>query len=121
MTMRQYPYKLQSNQELKPPDLDSRRDFAILNNIIPELQERQALQTVPFMQDGAPSHIALPLQSLIRSPFGDDRIISHYFNYAWPPRSPDLTPCDFRLWVFLRSKVYRHQPASLASARIFLS
>ena len=29
-TLKQYPYKLQHNQELKPPDFDSRQDFANL-------------------------------------------------------------------------------------------
>ncbi|PSN38008.1 hypothetical protein C0J52_26447 [Blattella germanica] len=26
--------------------------------------------------------------------------------YAWPPRSPDLTPCDFYLWYFIKDPVY---------------
>lgn len=30
ITLQRYPYKLQHNQELKPPDFDSRRDFANL-------------------------------------------------------------------------------------------
>jgi hypothetical protein len=24
----------------------------------------------------------------------------------WPPRSPDLTPCDFFLWGFVKEAVY---------------
>ena len=24
----------------------------------------------------------------------------------WPPRSPDLTPCDFFLWGFMKGLVY---------------
>ena len=28
----------------------------------------------------------------------------------WPPRSPDLTPPDFFLWGFLKSKVYANKP-----------
>ena len=24
----------------------------------------------------------------------------------WPPRSPDLTPCDFFLWVYVKGLVY---------------
>ncbi|KAJ4427429.1 hypothetical protein ANN_25051 [Periplaneta americana] len=24
----------------------------------------------------------------------------------WPPRSPDITPCDFLLWGFVRDGVY---------------
>ena len=31
----------------------------------------------------------------------------------WPARSPELTPCDFFLWVFLRSRVYVNRPRTL--------
>ncbi|GBN23572.1 hypothetical protein AVEN_144157-1 [Araneus ventricosus] len=24
----------------------------------------------------------------------------------WPPRSPDLTPCDFFLWGYVKDKIY---------------
>jgi hypothetical protein len=26
--------------------------------------------------------------------------------FPWPPRSPDLTPCDFYLWGFVKDSVY---------------
>ncbi|GFW54558.1 uncharacterized protein TNCV_5109321 [Trichonephila clavipes] len=26
--------------------------------------------------------------------------------FAWPPRSPGLTPCDFNLWGFIKNYVY---------------
>ena len=35
----------------------------------------------------------------------------------WPPRSPDLTPCDFFLWGYLKAKVYTSPPIYL-NARI---
>ncbi|PRD33585.1 UNVERIFIED_CONTAM: hypothetical protein NCL1_17226 [Trichonephila clavipes] len=142
ITLRRYPHKLQHNQELKPPDFDSHRDFVNLvfskmeeqhdwlrsvlwtdevhftlsgevithncrmwttenphafvqSNIIPELEARLTLQIVTFTQEGAPPHIALHVQRLLRSAFGDARIISRYFNHAWPPRSPDLTIVNF--------------------------
>ncbi|GBN08000.1 hypothetical protein AVEN_36565-1 [Araneus ventricosus] len=25
---------------------------------------------------------------------------------SWPPKSPDLTPCDFFLWGYVMDKVY---------------
>src|SRR6202042_2119501 len=31
----------------------------------------------------------------------------------WPARSPDLTPMDFLLWVYLKSKVYKDKPQNL--------
>ncbi|GFS76489.1 hypothetical protein TNCV_1621101 [Trichonephila clavipes] len=64
----------------KTVSVTGQRYVAMLqNNIIPELQVQQALQTVPFMQDGAPPHIALPVQCLPHSIFGEDRIISRNF------------------------------------------
>ena len=38
-----------------------------------------------------------------RSKFGANFINKH----QWPPRPPDLNPCDYFLWCYLKSKVYR--------------
>ncbi|GFX59766.1 uncharacterized protein TNCV_1778051 [Trichonephila clavipes] len=104
--------------DFKAISVTGQRYVALLqNNIIPELQARQTLQTVTFMQDVAPPHIALLVQLLLRSTFGKNRIISRCFNHVWPPRSPDLTPGDFKLWIFLKSKVYCDQPASLTALK----
>ena len=59
------------------------------------------------MQDGAPSHIARQVTALLRAHFRDGHVISRGFPAAWPPRSPDLNPCDFWLWGFLKDHVYR--------------
>ena len=31
----------------------------------------------------------------------------------WPARSPDLTPCDFFLWGYLKNKVYAQRIRSI--------
>jgi hypothetical protein len=31
----------------------------------------------------------------------------------WPPYSPDLNPCDFFLWGYLKDKVYTQNPQTL--------
>ena len=31
----------------------------------------------------------------------------------WPARSPDLNPCDFYLWGYLKSKAYTPRPSNL--------
>jgi hypothetical protein len=31
----------------------------------------------------------------------------------WPPRSPDLNPCDFYLWGYLKARVYNPLPKTL--------
>ena len=30
-----------------------------------------------------------------------------------PPRSPDLSTCDFFLWGYLKSRVYTHKPRTV--------
>ncbi|GBM13533.1 hypothetical protein AVEN_24561-1 [Araneus ventricosus] len=35
------------------------------------------------------------------------------FPAAWPPVSPDITPCDFWLWGFLKDNIYPKRPAPL--------
>ncbi|GBM76509.1 hypothetical protein AVEN_102294-1 [Araneus ventricosus] len=65
------------------------------------------------MQDGAPSHIATPVKQL----FGNDRIISRHFPRTWPPRPPDLNPCNFWLWDYLKDVVYGGPIANLAELK----
>ncbi|GBM63572.1 hypothetical protein AVEN_173072-1 [Araneus ventricosus] len=38
------------------------------------------------------------------------RLISLRGNISWPPRSPDLLPCDYFLWGYLKSKVCKNRP-----------
>jgi hypothetical protein len=38
---------------------------------------------------------------------------------SWPPSSPDLTPCDFYLWVYLKDQVYQPPDATVASRANF--
>ncbi|GFU08424.1 uncharacterized protein TNCV_2901711 [Trichonephila clavipes] len=83
------------------------------NRIIPSLVDKHLLERTIFMQDGAPPHIARRVKDLLRRSFGDDRVLRRHFHHAWPPRSPDLSPCDYWLWGYLKSQVYRDRPTSL--------
>jgi hypothetical protein len=38
---------------------------------------------------------------------------------CWPPRSPDLNPCDFYLWGKLKSVVYANNPHDLEALKQF--
>ena len=62
-----------------------------------------------FQQDGATSHTS-------RNPAGHVSK-SCYFSaesdIGWPPRSPDLNPCDSFLRGYVKSKVYEHRPSTL--------
>ncbi|RZC32053.1 hypothetical protein BDFB_015261, partial [Asbolus verrucosus] len=39
--------------------------------------------------------------------FFDDRIISLNTEHKFPPRSCDITPCDFFLWPFLKNFIFK--------------
>ncbi|KFM82053.1 hypothetical protein X975_03897, partial [Stegodyphus mimosarum] len=63
-----------------------------------------------FQQDEATPHWStevctflnqhLPKRWIGRSGAADDVF------YSWPPRSPDLTPCDFFLWDYVKNRVF---------------
>ncbi|UYV75217.1 hypothetical protein LAZ67_12002945 [Cordylochernes scorpioides] len=53
-------------------------------------------------------------KQLLKDTSSENRVISRHFIYQWPPRSPDLTPCDFWLWGYIKSCVYRCRPTTLA-------
>ncbi|XP_035211886.1 uncharacterized protein LOC118186018 [Stegodyphus dumicola] len=82
--------------------------------VIPQLQQRNRLQQTIFMQDGAPPHFSNKVKQSLRQIFTDDRVISLSFPVAWPPHSPDLAPCDFWLWGYLKSQVFAGGESNLS-------
>ena len=70
-----------------------------------------------WAQDGAGPHRYLPVQQRLRDIF-EERIISLDMANEWPPRSPDLTPCDFFLWGYLKNEVYTMPPLNLEDLRL---
>ncbi|GFY26283.1 DUF4817 domain-containing protein [Trichonephila clavipes] len=85
--------------------------------VVPCLIQRGQISNVTFMQDGATSHTANLVKAFLIQTFGEDRIISRHCRYPWPPRSPDLTPADFWLWGYLKSRVYLSGPSSLSELK----
>ncbi|GBN65568.1 hypothetical protein AVEN_61324-1 [Araneus ventricosus] len=64
-----------------------------------------------FPKDGAPPHpaateVCLFLNTELLHSWmghsGPDVLMLH----SWPPRSPDMTPCNFFIWGFVKDKVY---------------
>ena len=41
----------------------------------------------------------------------------HEGGKLWPPRSPDINPCNFFLWGFLKEKVFQRRPENVAQLR----
>ncbi|GFU66894.1 transposable element Tc3 transposase [Trichonephila clavipes] len=71
----------------------------ITNFFIPELNNHD-VQELWFQQDGATCHTARATIDLLKDTFGD-RLISRFGPVNWPPRSFDLTPLDYFLWVYV--------------------
>ena len=64
------------------------------------------------MQDGATAHTARNSRQWLAESFGD-RVISLKTDFPWSPHSPDLNPCDFFLWGYLKDRVYSESPATV--------
>lgn len=81
--------------------------------LVPALQEFQGDTTrIWFQQDGATCHTARVSIDLLKETF-PGKLISKRGDIEWPPRSPDLTACDFFLWGYLKSVVYENNPTTL--------
>ena len=63
-----------------------------------------------WAQDGAPAHRLIEVRDRLNRVFGNNRVIGLGHDVEWPPRSPDLTPCDFFLWGYLKDKVFSTGP-----------
>lgn len=66
-----------------------------------------------FQHDGAPAHYALQVREYLDRKL-PNRWIGRAGPIAWPARSPDLTPCDYFLWGYLKDIVYQEPIPSLA-------
>ena len=82
--------------------VNSQRYREMLNNFFfPRLRAlRIPLATTWFQQDGATAHCSNENLELLQSKFGD-RLISRRTQHPWPPRSPDLSACDYLLWDYI--------------------
>lgn len=89
----------------------------MLQNLVPALAALFPNEVDPaimderiwFQQDGAPPHFALIVRNYLDQMF-PNRWIGRRGPIEWPARSPDLTPLDFFLWGYLKSKVYLTKP-----------
>lgn len=85
--------------------------------LFPTLREHPAFTSQTwFQQDGATPHTARETMALLRD-FFPSKLISRFGDIPWPPRSPDLTPMDFFLWGYLKSKVYETSPATISELK----
>jgi len=69
-----------------------------------------------FQQHGATAHTARRTMQVLWEMF-PGKLISLRGDVGWPAHSPDLAPCDFFLWGYLKSKLYTHRPENLQALK----
>ena len=90
----------------------SQRYAAMIETFLAPALEQFPANEYWFQQDGATSHSARLSMGALRTLFGN-HIISRNGDIVWPPRSPDLSVCDYFLWGFLKHRVYASRPHTL--------
>ena len=94
-------------------NVNARSYLAMLNDFLwPKVKRRGMI----FQQDGASSHYAIVVRNWLDEKF-PQRWIGRRGPIEWPARSPDLTPCDFFLWGYLKNIVYKERPATIEQLR----
>ncbi|GFX94562.1 DUF4817 domain-containing protein [Trichonephila clavipes] len=105
------PYFFKNDEGPNVTVIGDRYRAMIINFFIPELNNHD-VQELWFQQDGATCHTARAIINLLKDTFGD-RLISRFGPVNWPPRSCDLTPLDYFMWIYVKSLVYADKPQSL--------
>lgn len=93
------PYFIEGNQTAETYTL-------FIQEVLPDLlitagYAEEEIARIVFMQDGHPAHTSNLALNAVRLMF-ENRLISSRTEVEWPPRSPDLTPCDFFLWGYIK-------------------
>lgn len=88
----------------------------IIMPFIEQLDDEEITQGY-FQQDGARAHTAGETINMLQQ-FFQNRLITLNTEHEFPPRSCDITPCDFFLWPFLKNSIYRVQIPDLADLQI---
>lgn len=92
--------------------VNSERYIAMIRNFFAPAFAELNVQNAWFQQDGATAHTSRASLQLLREMF-PGRLISLRGDIPWPARSPDLTPCDFFLWGYLKGQVFKHRPRTV--------
>ncbi len=72
--------------------------------------KRSTMQDVLFMQDGAPPHTSSDVIDYQHNVFGERDIQRCKVVALRGLLTPDLNPCDYFLWGYLKSRVYKPKP-----------
>jgi hypothetical protein len=81
----------------------------------PQLEEMDVADAW-FQQDAATAHMVRRSMQVLWEMF-PGKLISLRGYVGWPAHSPDLTPWNFFLWGYLKSKVYTHRHENLQALK----
>uniref|UniRef100_A0A6P7EY70 Uncharacterized protein LOC114324347 n=1 Tax=Diabrotica virgifera virgifera TaxID=50390 RepID=A0A6P7EY70_DIAVI len=104
-----YIFKTETGQNVTVNG-DRYRDM-ITDYLVPEIVV-SSLSDIWFQKYGANCHTSRESMALARKRFGE-QFISRFVPVNWSPISCDITPLDFFLWSYLKSKVYMNKPAAI--------
>lgn len=69
-----------------------------------------------FQQDSTPGHDEVESMKIVKDLF-PGRTICQSGDIPWAERSPDLNPCDFFLWGYLKGMVYKDPPETIGELK----
>lgn len=88
----------------------------LLQFLKPKLKELDEEAEIWFQQDGATAHTAKKSMDVLREMF-PSHVISLRGDVGWPARSPDLSPCDYFLWGYVKAKVFKTRPTTIEALK----
>ena len=95
----------------------SNRYCEMLENFLrPRLDAFDDSEDFWFQQDEDTAHTACRSLGILREML-PSRLVYLRGDIGWPALSPDLTPCDFFLWRYLKAEVYKHWPQTLKALK----
>ena len=65
-------------------------------------------QVLIYQQDGAPPHFHHDVREYLDAKIPSLKYVLYLYDsplLPWPPRLPDLTPCEFFLWVYIKDHI----------------
>jgi hypothetical protein len=104
--------RVQDDQELAKRAMskcESHSHVVLQLRLFPQLKDDEPENFI-FQQDDAPPYWHNGIRDWLNVTV-HDRWIGHKEPndracFAWPPRSPNLTPCDFYLWGFIKDRMH---------------
>ena len=93
------------------------------DQFFPKIRRLRRVSQFWFQQDGARPHRTPEVFECLINTFRHRIIGLDVQKYGgdgleWPPYSPDINPCDFFLWGYLKDRVYRTSPKTIDDLKL---